>query len=139
MPVFESVVVGATNSAGGARALARAVQLVRASGGQLHAVAAVGNDDAGAPWMPEEFRYTAMASGPGDWALCQAKAQAASARVPVTTHPVLADPATAIAMVARQEGADLIVVGAGERHGERHLSGVDQDIVDHAGCPVLIV
>jgi nucleotide-binding universal stress UspA family protein len=105
----------------------------------LHVVAAIPRRVPAPPEVPEEFRYTVVAAGTGDWVLCQAKAQAASANVKVTTHPVRADPADAIALVAREESADLIVVGCGSGHGDRRLSDVDKTVMDQAGCAVLVV
>jgi nucleotide-binding universal stress UspA family protein len=137
--VFERVVVGATDSEGGTRAVRRALQLVQASGGTLHVVAALEPKEGRAPHVPEEFRYTDAGAGRADWVLSQARARAGEVQVRVTTHPVLADPARAIAKVAAEERADLIVVGCG-RHGEdRQLSGVDRAVMDQAGCAVLVV
>ncbi len=137
--MFEHVVVGATESEGGARAVRRALQLVQASGGTLHVVAALAPKEGPAPYLPEEFRYTAAGAGAADWMLSQVRAQADRVHVRVTTHPVLADPAQAITKVAADEQADLIVVGCGHHGDGRQLSGVDQAVMDRAGCAVLVV
>jgi nucleotide-binding universal stress UspA family protein len=137
--VFEHVVVGATDSEGGTRAVRRALQLVRASGGTLHVVAALKPKEGPAPSVPEEFRYTDAGAGRADWVLSQARARADEVQVRVTTHPVLADPARAIAKVAAEERADLIVVGCGHHGEDRQLSGVDRAVMDGAGCAVLVV
>jgi nucleotide-binding universal stress UspA family protein len=137
--VFEHVVVGATGSEGGIRAVRRALELVRASGGTLHVVAALAPKEGPAPYVPEEFRYTDAGSGQADWLLSQVRAQAGEVQVRVTTHPVLADPARAITKVAAQERADLIVVGCGHHGEDRQLSGLDQAVMDQAECAVLVV
>lgn len=137
--MFEHVVVGATDSEGGTRAVRRALQLVQASGGTLHVVAALKPKEGPAPSVPEEFRYTDAGAGQADWVLSQARARADEVRVRVTTHPVLADPAQAIAKVAAEERADLIVVGCGHQGQDRQLSGVDRAVMDGAGCAVLVV
>ncbi len=64
-PVFEHVVVGATDSESGTRAVRRALELVRASGGTLHVVAALAPKEGPAPDVPEEFRYTDAGAGQG--------------------------------------------------------------------------
>ena len=137
--MFKHVVVGASESAGGERAVQRALALVQASGGTLHVVSALAAREGPVPQVPEEFRYTDAGAGSADWVLSQARAQAGKAEVPITTHPVLAEPAAAIAKVAAELGADLIVVGCGQDHGDRHLSGVDRAVLDGAGCAVLVV
>jgi nucleotide-binding universal stress UspA family protein len=137
--VFEHVVVGATDSEGGTRAVGRALDLVRASGGTLHVVAALAPKEGPAPYLPEEFRYTDAGAGQADWVLSQVRSQAGEVQVRVTTHPVLADPAEAITKVAAEERADLIVVGCGHRGDDRRLSGLDQAVMDRADCAVLVV
>ncbi len=139
--MFETVVVGATDSEGATRAFRRALAVARTTGGTLHVVTAInGKGEAeSAPWLPEEFRYTDAGAGATDWLLTQLAKEAADAEVQVTTHPVLDDPARAITRVATEEGADLVVVGSGSDHGARALSPVPKAVMDHAACPVLVV
>jgi nucleotide-binding universal stress UspA family protein len=137
--VFEHVVVGATDSESGTRAVRRALELVRASGGTLHVVAALAPKEGPAPSVPEEFRYTDAGAGQADWVLSQARAHAGEAQIRVTTHPVLADPVQALTKVAAEERADLIVVGCGHHGDDRRLSGIDQAVMDRADCAVLVV
>ena len=141
MPVFERVVVGAADSEGAERAFHRALALTQATGGTLHIVAAIDGkkDHTAVPWLPEEFRYTAFGAGPTDWLLTRLKKEAADAHVDVTAHPVLDDPAGAIARVAADEGADLVVVGSGSARGRRCLAHVPKAVMDHVGCAVLVV
>jgi nucleotide-binding universal stress UspA family protein len=140
--MFETVVVGAADSEGAAKAFRRALDVARASGGTLHVVAAInGKGEAEtAPWLPEEFRYTDAGAGATDWLLTTLAKEAEGAHVKVTTHPVLDDPAAAITRVAAAEGADLVVVGSGSDHrGSRSLSDVPKAVMDHVGCAVLVV
>jgi nucleotide-binding universal stress UspA family protein len=137
--VFDTVVVGATDTAGARRAFDRALELTRASGGTLHVVTAVPRKSERPPYVPEEFRYTdAGADGP-DWLLGQLRARAAEVHVDVRAHPVRAEPADAIARVAAEQHADLVVVGTGSSHGSRHLSHVPKAVMDRVPCAVLLV
>jgi nucleotide-binding universal stress UspA family protein len=137
--VFERVVVGAADSAGARRAFDRALELTSATGGTLHVVTAIPRKVHQPPYVPEEFRYTdAGADGP-DWLLGQLRVRATEAHVDVASHPVRADPAEAIALIAAEQHADLVVVGTGSSHGARHLSHVDKAVMDRVSCPVLVV
>jgi nucleotide-binding universal stress UspA family protein len=137
--VFETVVVGADDSAGAARAWRRALDLVRVSGGTLHVVSAVRAKEERPPDLPEEFRYTYVGAGATDWLHGQLRAEAQREHVHIETHPVLADPVDAITRVAAAEKADLIVVGSRNDHGTRQLSSIPQRVLDRAGCAVLVV
>jgi nucleotide-binding universal stress UspA family protein len=139
--MFRSVVVGAADSEGAERAFRRALSLTQATGGTLHIVAAIDGkkEPKRAPWLPEEFRYTGFGAGATDWLLMRLAKEASDAQVDVATHPVLDDPAGAIARVAADEGADLVVVGSGSAHGARRLAHVPKAVMDHVGCAVLVV
>lgn len=139
--MFNRVVVGATDSEGAERAFRRALALTQATGGTLHIVAAIDSktDTKEVPWLPEEFRYTAFGAGAADWLLSRLQKEAAAADVDVATHPVLDDPAGAIARVAADESADLVIVGSGSSHGARRLAHVPKAVMDHVGCAVLVV
>ena len=93
--MFRSVVVGAADSEGAERAFRRALALTQATGGTLHIVAAIDGkkEPKRAPWLPEEFRYTAFGASATDWLLMRLAKEASDAQVDVATHPVLADPA----------------------------------------------
>ena len=137
--MFDTVVVGATDSAGARRAFDRALELARATGGTLHVVTAIPRKSEPPPYLPEEFRYTdAGADGP-DWLLGRLRARAEEANVHVAAHPVRAEPVEAIALVAAEEHADLVVVGTGSSHGARHLSHVPKAVMDRVPCAVLVV
>jgi nucleotide-binding universal stress UspA family protein len=137
--VFETVVVGAADSAGALRAFDRALELTRATGGTLHVVTAVPRKSGPPPHVPDEFRYTDVGADGPDWLLGQLRARAEAAHVEVASHPVRAQPAEAIALVAAEEHADLVVVGTGSSHGARHLSRVPKAVMDRVPCAVLVV
>ena len=138
--MFETVVVGADDSAGAAKALRRALDLVRTSGGTLHVVSALRpREETPVPALPEEFRYTHLGAGATDFMHGQLRVTAEREHVHVETHPVLADPVDAITRGAAEEEADLIVVGSRDDHGTRRLSGVSRGVMDRASCAVLVV
>ncbi len=118
--MFETVVVGAADTEGGARAVSRALEVARTSGGTVHIVTASRRDPGEA--MPARFRR--LASGTS---------------VRVRAHPVRADPVEAIIRVAAEEGADLIVLGARANEGSRRLSSIPRGVMDGVECAVLVV
>jgi nucleotide-binding universal stress UspA family protein len=140
--MFENVVVGATDSVGATRAVRRAIEVARASGGTLHIVAALGTRTAG-EWDARKDVRGRRGARPGadqvDALLGQLRAMADHAHVLVATHPVPAEPAQAITQVALQEDADLIVVGTRHQRGTRELSSVPKAVMDKAACAVLVV
>ena len=138
--MFDTVVVGSADSDGAERAFRRALELTGAAGGTLHIVCALGDDhDGPPPYLPEEFRDTALGAGQAEWHMHQLRARAESARVPVETHAVLAPAAEAITKVVAQEDADLVVVGSGTDHGTRQLTEVPKAVMDRVSCAVLVV
>ena len=137
--MFDNVVVGATDSAGSAEALRRAIEVTQVSGGTLHIVTAFKSHRPTCPTMPEEFRYSIGSVDPVDYLLSELADRAGAAAVRVATHPVLARPVDAITKVATEEHADLIVVGGGAGHGSGHRTNVSKRIVAKAHCAVLVV
>ncbi len=137
--MFENVVVGATDSAGATRAVHRAIEVARASGGTLHIVTAFGRKKARQPQIPEEKQYSRTGSDPTERLMTELREMAALEYVRVETHPVASDPADAITRVANEEDADLIVVGSRAAHGIRQLSSVPKAVLDRAACAVLVV
>jgi nucleotide-binding universal stress UspA family protein len=136
--VFDNVVVGATDSAGGIRALRRAIAVVRASGGTLHIVTALGRRQPRLPEASAELRR-GTGVGPAGSLLAKLRDMAVSESVRVQTHPAYSDAAAAITRVAAEENADLIVVGSKVSNGTRQLAHVPKAVMDRAACPVLVV
>jgi nucleotide-binding universal stress UspA family protein len=136
--VFEHVVVGVTDSDRTEPVLERAMAIVRASGGTLHLVTGFKAHRPSAPRMPEEFRYSLAAVDPVDYRLNQLAARARQADIAVRTHAVLSGPVDALTTVARDEAADLIVVGAAARR-PGYLADVPRAVTAAAACAVLVV
>jgi nucleotide-binding universal stress UspA family protein len=137
--MFEHVVVGVSESAGAAHAVEQAMDLVQASGGTLHLVSAFGSHRPDAPAMPEEFRYSIGSVDPVDWRLSQLESVVKHQSIPVMTHAVLADPVEALTKVARDEQADVIVIGSGPADGALHRGKVADGLLRQAACAVLVV
>jgi nucleotide-binding universal stress UspA family protein len=135
--MFDHVVVGATDPEGAARAVTRAVDLARASGGTVHIVAALRRQR----HLPvvEDRRGVDRGLDPDEVLLSQLGEMAAGQSVPVRLHPLRSEPAEAITAVAEQEHADLIVIGSKAERRSRHLSDVSKAVMDRAGCAVMVV
>jgi nucleotide-binding universal stress UspA family protein len=118
--MFDNIVVGASASRSGARAVRQAAELAGASGGTVHIVAA--------------FREK-----PVEALLAQLRSLASETAPWVQSHPLQSDPIEAITRVAAEERADLIVVGSRHVGGSRRLSRVPRGVMDRAECAVLVV
>jgi nucleotide-binding universal stress UspA family protein len=136
--MFDTVVVGATDSEGATRAVRRAIELTRVSGGTLHVVLA-SRRRRRVP-VTHDRRVHDGGLDPDVTLLDQFGRMAAQASVRVQLHPLDTAPAEAITTVASEEGADLIVVGSKhERGGTRQLSPVPRAVMDAAPCAVMVV
>jgi nucleotide-binding universal stress UspA family protein len=133
-PVTDSVVVGYDGSAAARRALVRAAAVAGASG---HVVVVV----AVPPSRPVAFfdEPDEMHPSPSEL-LDDASVLLASLDVRFSTRIENAEPATALAEIAREVGATLIVVGArGDSFLTHALRGsVGEKLVARAPCDVLI-
>jgi nucleotide-binding universal stress UspA family protein len=136
--MFKIVLVGADSSVTASRAVATAVELVKAVGGTLHVVTAYKPEPAHVDKLPDEFfdRIT----DPADLLLEQLRSGISEAGVEARYYPAAGDAAEAIVRVADQVGADLIVVGNKGMKGVRRVLGsVPNSVAHHANCSVLIV
>jgi nucleotide-binding universal stress UspA family protein len=145
--MFRSIVVGTDGSDTAAEAVRRAGVLAQAFRADLHVVNAyrapamvlASTADPGVlPSVVLEWEAAAREDA------CRLLEDVAGALVgvgdSVTTHAVLAHPATAILSVAEQVGADLIVVGNRGMKGPRRVLGsVPNHVSHHADCDVLVV
>jgi nucleotide-binding universal stress UspA family protein len=136
--MFENVVVGATDSRGSARAMRRAFEVARVSGGTLHVVTAFRHKRRRRPPVSLGAGRLPSSSDLAEAFLDSFRTMAARESVRVEMHPVASDPVEAITRVAAEEDADLIVVGSNGA-GARHLSSVPKGVMDTAGCAVLVV
>ena len=129
--MYTNIVVGAHKSETARRAV-EAAQLARALGAHLHLVGAYPKD--GGPIDGKDTPGRADAERNLDAMVPAAGSQK------FTTHALPGDPAKAILSVAKEVGADLIVVGnKGMRGKGRYLGSVPNDIAHQAPCAVLIV
>lgn len=134
--MFETVVVGADQSATATEAVRRAIELVKLTGGQLHIVSA---------YRPQSLSTTGGEEhqfATGDLAeavLADHSSRARAAGVQARTYARSGDAAEAICDVAEEIGADLIVVGNKGMQGVRRVLGsVPNSVAHHAPCSVLI-
>jgi nucleotide-binding universal stress UspA family protein len=134
--VFETVVVGADQSATAAEAVRQAIELVKLTGGQLHIVSA---------YRPQQFSASGgeeLQISSGDLAesvLADHASRARAAGIEAHTYARSGDAAEAICDVAEEIGADLVVVGNKGMIGVRRVLGsVPNSVAHHAPCSVLI-
>ena len=138
--MFETVVVGADESATAAEAVRVAIELVKLTDGQLHIVTAYKPKPVRVAGVPEEYRERLGPGGEADTVLEDQCARARSAGVEVEGHAGAGDPVDAIVRVAEEEKADVIVVGNKGMAGVRRaLGSVPNSIAHKAPCAVFIV
>jgi nucleotide-binding universal stress UspA family protein len=145
--LFQSIVIGTDGSATASDALRQAIELARLSGGKLHIVAACKvpaptliAGDAGLVGGVPDPSWEDDARQEVDGILKDAGAAADDAGIKAETHAVLGDPADALVSVAKDQSADLIVVGNRGMSGlSRVLGSVPNKVSHHAPCHLLIV
>jgi nucleotide-binding universal stress UspA family protein len=133
--MFETIVVGTNWSETADAAFARAVGLARAHEARLHVVSA--REPAPAP-VSGGGEWSARPDFQADVALENALERYGGAGLEIEQHVRTADPAEAILAVAKQQGADLIVVGNKGMH-RRVLGSIPNTVSHRASCDVLIV
>jgi nucleotide-binding universal stress UspA family protein len=136
--MFDTVVVGADDSATAAKAVAAAIELAALSGGTLHVVTAYKPAPRSATGVPPEFVGSIQPDSHAQSLLADLASRARAASVQVETHATAGDPAEAITATADRVGADLIVVGS-QGMQRRVLGSVPNSIAHGAGCAVLVV
>ena len=130
--MYSTIVVGAYKSETARRAVDEAIQLARALDAHVHLVAAYPKDSG-----PIDGKDT---PGRADAQRTMDAMVPSAAAYEYTTHALPGDPAKAILSVAKEVGADLIVVGnKGMKGAKRVLGSVPNDIAHQAPCAVLIV
>jgi nucleotide-binding universal stress UspA family protein len=138
----QTIVVGTDGSDPAERAVREAIRIAARDGAQLHVVTA---------FHDQAMYRERIASGAttvninlqevGDNIAARAVREAEAAGVKVMSHAHEGDPAEAILDTAKEQKADLIVVGDRGLSGvQRFLLGsVSQKVSEHAACNVLIV
>jgi nucleotide-binding universal stress UspA family protein len=138
--MYSSIVVGTDGSPTAEIALGKAVDLARLTGATLHVVSAYEPAPArvtgGAP--PGEF--TAGSDFKADAVLQKALSRARGADIDVKEHAPKGSAADALLAVAKEHGADVIVIGSVGMQGARRVLGSVPNKISHqASCDVLIV
>jgi len=147
--VFRTIVVGTDGSETASVAVARAVELAKLTNATLHVVYAyqpLGKSQAAAvavvagPTVDID-QVNADVSAAAEEVCGQAARLAESADVKVATHERSGDPADALVAVAKDLGADVIVVGNRGMSGVRRfvLGSVPNKVSHHCPCSLLIV
>lgn len=137
--MFETIVVGTNWSETAELAFARAVELARLSGAQLHVVSV--DEGTAAPVIGGASRSPGIGTGfQADVALEQTLERLGATDIQVTQHTPTGAVSESILAVAKRQRADLIVVGSqGMRGARRVLGSVPNKISHTAPCDVLIV
>jgi nucleotide-binding universal stress UspA family protein len=138
--MYSSIVVGTDGSPTAEIALGKAVDLARLTGATLHVVSAYEPAPArvtgGAP--PGEF--SAGSDFKADAILQKALSRARGADIDVQEHAPKGSAADALLAVAKEHGADVIVIGSVGMQGARRVLGSVPNKISHqASCDVLIV
>jgi nucleotide-binding universal stress UspA family protein len=136
--MFDTVVVGADDSATAAKAVDAAIELAALSGGTLHIVTAYKPAARSSSGVPDEFAGSVQPDSHAQSLLADLASRARAASVHVETHAHDGDPAEAITSTADRVGADLIVVGSRGMQ-RRVLGSVPHSVAHGAGCAVLVV
>jgi nucleotide-binding universal stress UspA family protein len=139
----EAIVVGTDGSDTAKQAVAEAVRLAKALDAELHVVTAFepvrGAKIVGAAEGAQKF-WGPLTNDLARSIIDDAAASARTAGVTVDPHMVQKGPAEALLDVAKEVGANLIVVGSQGMSGARRLLGSVPNKVSHeARCNVLIV
>lgn len=136
--MFETVVVGADESATAAEAVRVAIELVKLTDGQLHIVTAYKPQQLHSA-AGEEFSGSLSSVDLAQTVLTDLASRARSGGIAVETHLKDTAPADAICDVAAQVKADVIVVGNKGMTGLRRVLGsVPNSVAHQAPCAVLI-
>jgi nucleotide-binding universal stress UspA family protein len=143
---MKTIVVGTDGSESATKAVRKAAELARQTGGKLAIVSAYkplsrakigGTGDVGR----EASAWTDGLSESAVESVLHAAAQIAKAEgVEVETHARKGDPADALIELAKDQGAERIVVGNKGMTGARRLLGsVPNKVTHHAECNVMVV
>ena len=138
--VYNSIVIGIDGSRTAETALARAIELARASGARLHVVSAYEPVPARVTGAPAAEEFQVLPGFQADAVLERALDRAGSQGLAVEQHAPKGAAADAILGVAEQQNADLIVVGnVGMKGPKRIFGSVPNRVTHRAPCDVLIV
>jgi nucleotide-binding universal stress UspA family protein len=139
--MFSSIVVGTDGSQTAEIALRRAIELARLTGATLHVVSAYEPSPArvgGNQRVAEAAEWSVGSDFKVDAVLQRARESARELEIEV--HAPKGDAADSLIQTAKEQDADLIVMGSrGMRGARRVLGSVPNKVSHHAPCDVLIV
>ncbi|SKB07688.1 universal stress protein [Aeromicrobium choanae] len=136
--MYKTILVGVDGSDTASRAAEVAAELASATGAALHIVTAVDEKAAAATDLPPGMHP--LSPGERAEAIARQVAESLSYQGTVEASPAPGKPADALVHVAKEIGADLIVVGNRRVQGiSRLLGSVATDVAHHAPCDVYIV
>ena len=138
--MFANVVVGSDGSATADVAFRQAAALAKANGATLHVVSAYRPAGAQTVGSAAE-QWEVLPADRVNAVLDDTAALARSMGIKVEVHGSRGDPANAIIRVAKEVGADLVVVGnRGMKGAKRFILGsVPNKVAHSAPCAVLII
>lgn len=141
--MFQAIVVGTDGSKTADIALRRAIALAALTGAKLHVVSAYEPAPArvgGNQPVPEAAEWSVGSDFKVEAVLQRARDEGRADNVEVEVHAPRGDAADALIDTAKQQEADLIVLGSrGMRGARRVLGSVPNKVSHHAPCDVLIV
>jgi len=136
--MFQVVVVGADGSPTAAEAVRRATALAQVSDGHLHIVSAYASQQYRSS-ATAEFAKSLESGDVAESLLADLASRARRTGIEVTVHAKTSAPADAICEVAKEVGADVIIVGNKGMQGARRVLGsVPNSVAHQAPCSVLI-
>lgn len=137
---FERILVAIDGRPGGQRALEKAIELAKATGGWLGAIAVEGPLPVYAATVGEVDEVKREKDSFFETVVRLASEQAREEGVEMPIELRAGHPAEVIVRHAREGGYDLVVVGyRGHLLGDYVLGSVADRVAHHAPCPVMIV
>ena len=138
--MYSSIVVGTDGSPTAEIALGKGIELARLSGATLHVVSAYEPSPARVTGGAPAAEFSVGSDFRADAVLQRALGQAGGADIDVQQHAPKGSAADALLTIAKEQGADLIVIGSVGMQGARRVLGSVPNKVSHqAPCDVLIV
>jgi nucleotide-binding universal stress UspA family protein len=137
--MYATIVVGIDGSATADIALGKAVDLARLTGATLHVISAYEPTPTHVSGGSSSKEFSVGSDFKADAALQSALSRVRGTDIEVQEHAPKGSAAEAILAIAKEQGADLIVIGSVGMHGARRVLGSVPNKVSHqASCDVLI-
>jgi nucleotide-binding universal stress UspA family protein len=138
--MYATIVVGIDGSATADIALGKAVDLARLTGATLHVISAYEPTPTHVSGGSSSKEFSVGSDFKADAALQSALSRVSGSDIEVQEHSPKGSASEAILAIAKEQGADLIVIGSVGMQGARRVLGSVPNKVSHqASCDVLIV